>query len=91
MLNLRDQGVLKALFYKYGHKWWPIAKMLPHFVSEICLCDKINRRIQQLDVEIFWLRGVLQGFTSNLMVCQLVRAGLDLNTINSNSVSVGVP
>jgi len=65
--------------------------MLPHFVFEICLCDKINRRIQQPEAEIFLLRGVLQGFTANLMVCQLVRAGLDLNTINSNSVSVGVP
>jgi len=62
--------------------------MLPHSVCEICLCDKVNRRIQQLDVVILQ-RGVLQDIPANLVVCQRGGANLDLNTTNGNSVSAG--
>jgi len=47
--------------------------MLPHFVSEIGLCDKVNHRFRQLDVVILQ-RSVLQDIPANLAVC-IVTAG----------------
>lgn len=47
--------------------------MLPHFVSEICLSDKKNRRMQQLDVVILQrcvLYDVPQGILATLVVCR---------------------